>query len=63
MHKNLLQSHIYRMNRENLIFAAQLRLPRSFSLDDRFMRVEQVMKEVCSCDAHTCATLNVANIL
>ena len=32
--------------RENLSFAAQMRLPRSFKVEDRFMRIEQVMNDV-----------------
>ena len=32
--------------RENITLAAQMRLPKSLSFEERFERVEQVMKEV-----------------
>ena len=34
--------------RENLTLAAQLKLPKSFGLDKKFKRVEQVMQMVCT---------------
>ncbi len=33
--------------RENLTLAAQMRLPSTFSWEERFERVEQVISEVC----------------
>ncbi len=35
--------------RENITLAAQMRLPKTLSMESRFERVEQVMKEVCTC--------------
>ncbi len=32
--------------RENMTLAAQIRLPKSLSMEERFERVEQVMREV-----------------
>ena len=34
--------------RENLTLAVQMRLQKTLSLEDKFERVEQVMREVCS---------------